>query len=356
MHFSSDNWAGCHPAIAENLNRHAGGFSAGYGNGELDLKVTDRLREIFECDLDVFFVSTGTAANSLSLASFQRPGGVIFAYNEAHVIVDECGAPHFLSGSMRLSPISGKNGKMDIKMLADSVSALANASVHQGRPAGITITQSSETGTVYSLYELDAIAAIARSHNLPLHMDGARFANALVALDVSPAEMTWKRGVDLLSFGATKNGCWCAEAIVVFDRSHTEELRWLQKRSAQLFSKTRFIAAQFDAYLANDLWLKNARHANAMGQALARAIEAAPGMRLTVQPQANEIFAVLENSLAQRLRNAGAFFYDWETPPELKGNVSTDETVCRFVTSFATTQDDIDRFAAVIGAEAIAAQ
>jgi threonine aldolase len=187
-------------------------------------------------------------------------------------------------------------------------------------------------------------------HRLPLHMDGARFANALVALDTTPAEMTWKRGVDILSFGGTKNGCWCAEAVVLFDVDRAKELAFLRKRAAQLFSKSRFIAAQFDAYFRDGLWLDTARHANAMAARLAAALEDSPSARLAWLPQANEVFAVMKKAEAERVQAAGAAFYDWHRPHGFDGHIGMDEALYRFVTSFATTSEDVAQFEALIRA------
>jgi len=247
MYFASDNWAGAHRSIAERLLRESDGFAAAYGASDLDRRVERRFAEVFEREVAVLFVGTGTAANSLSLASVQRPGGITFCHSEAHVIADECGAPDFFSGA-RLLGVPGAEGKIDPARLSAKIAAFPQTAVQHGRATAVTITQATEAGTVYSLKEIDEIAAIARKDKLPLHMDGARFANALVSLGVSPAEMTWKRGIDMLSFGGTKNGCWCAEAIVFFNPERAKEMPFIRKRAAQLFSKSRFIAAQFDAY------------------------------------------------------------------------------------------------------------
>ncbi|RUY16257.1 low specificity L-threonine aldolase, partial [Mesorhizobium sp. M7A.F.Ca.US.005.03.2.1] len=216
------------------------------------------------------------------------------------------------------------------------------------RPMAVSITQSTEVGTIYGLDEIETIAAIAKRYSVPLHMDGARFANALVALDTSPAEMTWKRGVDILSFGGTKNGCWCAEAIVLFDLDRARELAFLRKRAAQLFSKSRFVAAQFEAYFKDGLWLDTARHANAMAARLAAAIEDSATAKLAWLPQANEVFAVIKKAEAEKLQAAGAAFYDWHKPHGFDGHISEDELLYRFVTSFATTADEVDRFGQLI--------
>ncbi|MGO4436964.1 threonine aldolase family protein [Rhizobium sp. RAF56] len=349
MFFASDNWAGAHHKIAERLLTESSGFASAYGTSELDRKVEARFAEIFERDVAVFFVATGTAANSLALASVQRPGGITFCHSEAHVIEDECGAPDFFSGA-RLVAVPGEAGKIDADKLSAKVAGFPEDAVHHGRATAVTITQATEIGTVYSLAEIDAISAIAGERGMPLHMDGARFANALAALDASPAEMTWKRGVDILSFGGTKNGCWCAEAIVFFDPEQAKEIPFIRKRAAQLFSKSRFIAAQFDGYLEGNLWLDLARHANGMADRLRSGIEAAAGARLAWETASNEVFAVVAKSAAKKAEEKGAKFYEWPVPvahPEL---VAKDETLIRLVTSFATTQADVDGFVGCLGA------
>ena len=342
MFFASDNWAGAHPEIAAGLAASAAGFSTAYGDGDLDRAVYQRFSEIFEHEVAVFFVATGTAANSLSLAAYNKTGGISLCHRESHVVEDECGAPEFFTGGSRLLPVDGALGRIDAKKLEQALQRLAPEFVHTGRPAAITITQSTETGTVYGLDAISEISALAKRHGLPLHMDGARFANALVSLDTTPAEMTWKRGVDILSFGGTKNGCWCAEAVVLFDLDKAKELTFLRKRSAQLFSKSRFIAAQFDAYFKDGLWLETARHSNAMAARLAAVIERAPSARLAWQPQANEVFAILKKDDAEKAQAAGAAFYDWHKPAGFTGSVADDEALYRFVTSFATTERDVD--------------
>lgn len=344
MIFSSDNWAGVHPAISEALARAGSGFDPAYGSGDWDQRVAARFNEIFEREVAVFFVATGTAANSLALASVARPGGIIFASHDAHILTDESGAPEYLSGGSRVRGVDGPVAKMDPGKLEQALAHFVGASVHFGQPGAISITQATEAGTVYTLDEIDAIAAIAKREKLPLHMDGARFANALVSLGCSPAEMTWKRGVDMLSFGGTKNGCWCAEAVVFFDPAKTNDFPFYRMRAGQLHSKSRFIAAQFDAYLADDLWLKSAAHANAMTSLLADAFRHSGSARLPFAPQANELFPIMQKETAQRLRQAGARFYDWHPQPGFDGKIADDEVMCRFVTSFATAEVDVTAF------------
>lgn len=342
MIFSSDNWAGVHPQVAEALTRASGGFDSAYGSGEWDKRVAARFNEIFEREVAVFFVATGSAANALALASVQRPGGVVFGHSEAHILEDECGAPEYFSGGGRLHAVPGPLGMMDIMSLEAAIGRFPAAFIHHGQPAALSITQATEIGTVYSTEEIRAIAGIGKKHGLPLHMDGARFANALVSLGVSPAEMTWKSGVDLLSFGGTKNGCWMAEAVVLFDTSRAAEFAFFHKRGAQLFSKSRFIAAQFEGYFGDDLWLKSAAHANRMAADLAAVLENSGKARLAWQPQANEVFAIMPNVLATDLQGKGARFYDWRRPASFDGEVGADEGIYRFVTSFATTNADVE--------------
>ncbi len=342
MIFASDNWAGAHPAIAENLARHSAGYATPYGASELDRKVEAKFNEIFEREVAVFFVGTGTAANALALAAVNRPGGVSFCHREAHAIEDECGAPEYFTGGARLHPVDGALGRIDPALLEKELKRFPPDFVHAGQPMAVSITQATEVGTVYRLDDIRAISDICKAHGLPLHMDGARFANALVSLNCSPAEMTWKRGVDLVSFGGTKNGCWCAEALVFLNPSQAKDLPFIRKRAAQLFSKTRFIAAQFEAYLADYLWLRLAHHANEMTEKLAARIRASSVVRLAHEPQANEIFAILANSEAERLRQSGAVFYDWNAPHSAAFELGKDETLVRLVTSFATLPGEID--------------
>lgn len=342
MLFASDNWAGAHPLIAENLVRHAGGAAPAYGASDLDLKVASTFNDIFEREVAVFFVGTGTAANSLAMSAVARPGGVVLCHRDAHMIADECGAPEYFTHG-RLSPVDGALGRMQPSQLENAVAKYPAAFVHAGQPAAISITQATEIGTIYDIDQIGAISQSARRHDLPLHMDGARFANALVTLNVTPAEMTWKSGVDIVSFGGTKNGCWCAEAVVFMNPAQAAEFPFIRKRAAQLFSKSRFIAAQFEAYFHNDLWLDTARHANEMTQRLAAHLALSPHARLGWQPQANEVFPILHNDTAARLRAAGVTFHPWTPPHDLAGTIGADEALCRFVTSFATSPDDIDR-------------
>jgi len=348
MNFASDNWAGAHPAVAAALSAQAAGFAAAYGASELDRKVALRLSELFEREVAVYFVATGTAANALSMTALARPGGVAFTHREAHMMEDECGAPEYFTGGARLAPVDGALGRIDSVLLDRAIRRHPAEFVHAGQPMAVSITQATEIGTLYGLDDIRTVSGVCRSHALPLHMDGARFANALVALGCTPAEMTWKSGVDILSFGGTKNGCWCAEAVIVLNPDLGRDMPFLRKRAAQLFSKSRFVAAQFDAYLADDLWLDAARHANRMAAALADAIDVSSKLRLAWKPQANEVFAITEKATFEELQRAGVHFYDWPLPRSLPRPVGETEVLVRLVASFATTGEEIQRFGRLI--------
>ncbi|MFG2965968.1 threonine aldolase family protein [Streptomyces sp. NPDC048288] len=329
--FTSDNVAGASPEIIEAVARAAAGPAAPYGADSITARVRRRLREIFERDVDVLPVSTGSAANALSLAALTPPWGSVLCHRDSHINHDECGAPEFYTAGAKLVPLPGDNAKID----PDALRAAARhkrGDVHSVEPSVVSITQATETGAVYTLDELHTLGSITKSAGLRLHMDGARFAGAVAALGCTPAEMTWQAGVDLLSFGATKNGTMTTDAVVVFDRSLTPELSFRAKRAGQLASKMRFHAAQLEAYLADGLWLRNATHANAMAARLQEGLKALPGVHLPGIAEANIVFCHLPQHVIEALLSEGyAFYHDrWE------------QGVVRFVTSFATTLEDVD--------------
>lgn len=349
MYFTSDNWAGVHPSIGENLNRHSDGFAKPYGESPLDRAVEDRFSEIFECDVAVFFVATGTAANALAMTVFDRPGGVALCHEEAHLIADECGAPEYFTGGGRLHPLPGTLGRIDTAALERQLQVFPNDLLHAGQPTAVSLTQATEIGTLYQIADIARVAGICRRHGIALHMDGARFANALAALDASPADMTWRSGVDALSFGATKNGCWCAEVLVLFDPARARQMPFLRKRAGQLFSKSRFVSAQLEAYLKDGLWLEIAARSNDLAGELAGVVSRSGRTRLAWQPQANEVFAVINSKDAQDLRDKGVHFSDWVPPRGMEDRPGDGEILIRMVTSFATTEKDIEKFAALVG-------
>lgn len=348
MNFASDNWAGAHPAIAKRLAQESSAYAPAYGNSDLDKRIERKFSEVFERDVTVFFVATGTAANALALATINRPGGVTFCHREAHMFEDECGAPEFFAQGSRLAPIDGTYGKIDPENLHAEIQRFPLDFVHAGQPMAISITQATEIGTVYELSEIDRISQIARKFDLPLHMDGARFANAVSYLNTTPAEMSWRSGVDILSFGGTKNGCWCAEALIFMHREHAQDFPYIRKRSGHLFSKTRFIASQFDAYLEDGRWLELAKHANKMANLLSQGIAASSKARLAWQCQSNEVFCITSKNLADFLQSKGAVFHRWNFPHSYSGRRDETEILLRLVTSFATEQGDIDQFLSLL--------
>lgn len=338
MDFTSDNASGVAPEILEALARANTGTATSYGADDVTARLKARLSEIFEREVEVFPVVTGTAANALALAALAPPYGAVLCHELAHVHLDECGAPEMYSGA-KLVPVGGEKAKIDPVLLRAELDKLPAGVVHHVQPAALTLTQSTELGSIYSLDEISALAAIARERGLRVHMDGARFANALAALDVSPAQASWKAGIDIMSFGATKNGAMAAEAVVVFNRALARDLSFRRKRAGHLLSKMRFLSAQLEAYLAEDLWLRLARHANAMTARLAEGLQDVPEAAMHLTPQANEIFVRLSTATVQRLKEAGARFHRWPMPGDSDGACTV-----RLVTSFQTAPEAVDRF------------
>jgi len=343
MNFASDNIVGgSTPVLQAILDANAGAMAA-YGNDEISKRVRAHFNEIFEREVSVFFVTTGTAANALALSSAVPPYGLCVCHREAHIIDDECGAPEFFMHGAKLSGLPGVGAKLKAEEVAAYLDSLPRA-VKQMPPKALSISQVSECGMVYGLDELTALGDLCREHGLAFHMDGARFANALVSLGCSPAEMTWKRGVDILSFGATKNGGLMAEAIVVFRPDLAEALDYRSKRAGQIISKGRLIGAQFEGYFAGGHWLDNARHANAMAALLSEGLLQLPGVRLAWPTQANEVFPIIPKTLDQALKAAGILYHPWTelSLPEAE-RVGDHEVLIRLVTSWATREEDVRR-------------
>jgi threonine aldolase len=342
MNFRSDNEAGAHPGIVEALARaFARGTAPSYGADEWTQKVERRLRELFEKpDLVAYPVATGTAANVLSLACCTPSWGAIYCHPQAHIAVDEANAPEFFTAGAKLCPIDGPAGKVDPRKLAEALAQPVYGVVHHPQPAAVSITQATECGTAYAPEEIAAIATSTHRHGLKLHMDGARFANALAFVGCSPAELSWKAGVDVLSFGATKNGALAAEAVVFFDAALAREFEFRRKRGGHLFSKMRLLSAQLDAYLSDGLWLDNARHANAMARRLVAGMTPLKGTQLLYPVDANEIFVVLPAHMHDALQAAGAQYHPW--PSDRPG-----ERAFRLVTSFDTDPADVDCFVSI---------
>jgi threonine aldolase len=343
LNFASDNWAGATPEVAAALARLDAGAAPAYGNDPLTAAVTRRFCELFETEVEVFFTATGTASNSLALAALSRPGGLVLCSAEAHIQNDEWGATEFQSGGMKLVTLPHRDGLMTRDALSAALTRYP-AGNRWGTAVALSLTQASECGTVYPVDDLRTLAGMAHDAGLAVHMDGARFANAVAALGCSPADITWRAGVDVMSFGGTKNGCWAAEAIVIFAPEKFRDLAARRQRAGHTFSKSRFVAAQFDAYLADGNWLRRASHANAMAELLRVALR--QSARPAWESTANEVFPVLPKATIARLRAAGATLYEW---PADWVTVGPDEALVRLVTSWATTAEDVEWFLALVG-------
>jgi threonine aldolase len=337
MNFRSDNEAGVSPQILAAIAAANHGTAPSYGEDEITQRLSRRFAEVFEREVVVFPVATGTAANALALAALTPPWGVVFCHADSHVATDECGAPEFYAGGAKLIGLEGGEGKLTPEAIAPH---LAGVDVpHHAQPAAISLSEATEAGTVYTPDQVSALGALARRHRLGLHMDGARFANAVVALDCAPADLTWRAGVDVLSFGATKNGALAAEAVIFFAPEKAADFALRRKRGGHLLSKMRFCSAQLEAYLADGLWLENARHANRMAARLAEGLAALPSARLRYPVEANEVFVELPEAAIGALAAAGFAFHRWR---------SAASSCLRLVTAFDTRALDVDAFIAAL--------
>jgi threonine aldolase len=341
MNFASDNAAPVAPEILAAIARANAGGALAYGNDDWTRRVERRLAEVFEHEVAVFLVPTGTAANALAIAHMAPPWGAVLCHEGAHINTDECGAPEFFGGGLKLIGLPGEASKVAAPTLDEALKAPDWGGPHHVTPAVLSLSQATEAGTIYRADELRALCETAHRHGVAVHMDGARLGNALARLNASPAQATWQCGIDALSFGATKGGALAAEAIVFFDPARGKGMQDRRKRGGHLISKHRFMAAQFEAYLADDLWLRLARHANAMADRLRDGLAAA-GLQPIWPVEANEVFVPLPTCAVERLRAAGASFYDWSA-----SDLPKDTTLVRLVTSFASTDAEVDRFIAV---------
>ena len=343
MNFASDNTGPVHPNVMAALIAANTGYALPYGGDDLTAQTIQNIRDLFEApDAAVFLVSLGTAANSLILATLSQPWETVFCHTVAHIHEDECNAPEFYSGGTKLTLVPGPEAKMTAENLRRSILAEETRGVHGPQRGPVSLTQATERGTIYSLKEIQEISATAEEFGLPVHMDGARFANAVQSLGCSAAEMTWKSGVDAVTFGGTKNGLMAVEAVVFFNPKHAWEFELRRKRGAHLFSKHRFLAAQMQSYLAGDLWLDMAKKSNDGSARLVQGLKQIPEVQIDFEPQANIIFAHWARAAHQRLHAAGAQYYvmagDHTTGP-------SDELLpARLVTDWSTTPENIDKF------------
>jgi len=331
--FASDNNAGICPEAWDGLAGANVGHAAGYGDDDWTRRAADAVRKVFDVDAPVFFVFNGTAANSLSLAAICRNTDAVVCHANAHVNVDECGAPEFFSGGAKLLTIDTPDAKLSPTLVR--ARATTPHDEHSSRPRALALTQATELGTIYSPTELRALCDTAHDLGMKVQLDGARFANAVASLSCAPADVAQRAGVDVLCFGGTKNGLPFGEAIVFFDAALADEFARRRKQGGQLASKMRFLAAPWIGMLDGGAWLKHAQHANAMAQRLASAVLRVPGARLITPVQANGVFAHLPSAVIEGLRERGWRFY-----------VFVGATGCRFMCSWDTTQEIVDRFSA----------
>lgn len=332
--FYSDNVSGAAPEILQALVASNAGDTAPYGADPITEGLQQRFAEVFETDVEVFPVGTGTAANGLCAAIVAAPYGSIYLSDTAHLHGSECGGPEFWSGgNARTIPVPSADGKIVPAELARLIDEAAARPATEVPPRAVSITQGTEASTVYTIAETRAIAHVAKQKGVSFHMDGARLANALAHLDCSPADATWRSGVDLLSFGATKNGALTAEAVVFFNRDLAQSMRYRRRRGGHLYSKMRFLSVQLEAFVANDLWLKNARHANAMARRIREGLTAIPGARFRTPTELNLVLVALPQPVWDGLVADGYSF-------SRRGSMS--EGIIRIACAFDTTEADAD--------------
>ncbi len=346
MNFASDNVYGVDPRILQAMvDANARLTDVSYCHDADSKRVDERLSLVFETDVQSFLVVNGTGANSLALSSMCPSYGGIFCHVDSHINTDECNAPELITGGAKLITLAGEGNKLQPKALKNKIGQFLHGE-HGAKPSALSITQATELGTVYSCDEIKALSSLAHGHGMKVHMDGARFANALVSLGCTPAEMTWKAGVDVLSFGGTKNGGMMLESVVFFDTALADVFLYRRKRAAQLVSKGRYLSAQMLAYLEDDVWLPNAKRANALAQVLAEGLQHSNRVRLSNPVQANEVFAIMPRSIFDAVQAKGAYFYEWPMD-----GLADDEVHCRFVLSFATPEEHVQQFLALLRAQ-----
>lgn len=346
MRFASDNSGPVHPKVMAALQAANEGYALPYGNDDVTRSAVEKVRTVFEApDAAVYFTATGSAANALALATVTQPFQTVFCTPEAHIEEDECNAPEFYTGGAKLTLVNATDAKMDPNALTRVLDSKTGHNVHGAQMGPLSLTQVTERGTVYSLDELRALSGAAKAHGLKVHLDGARFANALVRLGCTAAEMSWKLGVDIVSFGGTKNGLMGAEAVVIFDPALAWEFALRRKRGGHLFSKSRYLSAQMDAYLTDDLWLDMARSANAAGQALSRGLGAIDGVDLLHPTEANMVYAALPKAAHRRLHAAGAHYYPAPGATEGEGSAP-----CRMVADWSCPEAQVTEFLSHVAA------
>ncbi|MDX7953163.1 beta-eliminating lyase-related protein [Lichenihabitans sp. Uapishka_5] len=345
MHFASDNSSGASPRILDAVVRANAEVLPSYGADPHTAEAKRRIAEAFGAEPAVTLVATGTAANALALSAVVPPGGAVFCHAYAHILDEECAAPEFYTNGGKLVGVPGRDGKIDPDALRATLRRFPAGVARQAQGACLSLSQATESGTLYSPAEIHQLATIAHEAGLLVHMDGARFANAVAALGCAPADISHAAGVDILSLGASKNGAMICEAILVFDPARAATLPFRQKRGGHVVSKGRFLGAQMAAYLADHHWLDLARHANTMADRLATGLAAVPGVRMPWGRAINEVFPIMPAGMVEGLRAAGASFYDWDPatlPVAMQPGAS--DLFVRLLCSFATTPDEVDHF------------
>ena len=332
--FASDNYAGVCPEAWAAMTEANTGHEVGYGDDTWTQSASDLLRGLFEKDCEVFFVFNGTSANSLALASLCHSYHSILCHELAHVETAECGAPEFFSNGSKVLLLGGANGKINPSEIDRAVRKRGD--IHYPKPQVLSLTQVTEVGTAYSLDELRGLTGVARRFGLRVHMDGARFANAVAVLAAAPADITWRAGVDVLCFGMTKNGIAAGEAVVFFDRELAREFDYRCKQGGQLASKMRFLSAPWVGMLKDGAWLRHARHTNRMAKRLEAALRGIPGVQISYPVESNAVFAKIPAAVEERMHERGWRFYS--------GVVTPDES--RLMCSWDTTQEDVEAFVA----------
>ncbi len=349
MIFGSDNQSCASPKVMEMMIKANEGFTHGYGDDKWTRKAEEKLKSVFECDLEAYFVVTGTAANCLALSCLVQPWESVLCHDNAHIVIDESTAPELFTGGSRLIPISNGDGKITPDHITDYFEKAGTDIPHNSLAKALSIAQASEAGLVYTPEEISAISTLCSEKGLKFHMDGARFANAVASLNCTPADLTWKAGVDVLCLGATKCGALCAEAVLFFNKELAETFIHRRKRTGHLLSKGRVFGAQFVGWLYNDHWLELANHANSHAARLAESLSLYKEITIVWPVQANEIFLTMPKDLAEQLQRSGAEFYEW-IPEALPKHIALkeDEVFIRLVASFQTNDEHRQQFCDVV--------
>ncbi len=346
MIFGSDNLSGASPVVLKGINdAYASQNESAYGEDSYTAAAVDAFKRVFDTDLSAYFVISGTAANTLALSTMVKPWDGVVCHHQAHILLDESSGPALVTGGASLLPVPSKELKITPSALTTMLERLPNEPPHNIRARALSLSQANEGGQVYIVEEVKALCAVAKNNGMSVHMDGARFANAVASLDCHPADVTWKAGVDVLCLGATKNGAVAAEAIIFFNQALAEDFEYRLKRTGHLVSKSRLFGAQFLAWIEDDHWLELARNANTMADTLRGRIAEMSGVRLAFDTQSNETFVILQKHLFDQLIEKGASMYEWYIDALPCDSVLAEgEVLARMVTSYATTTGHIDSF------------